>query len=29
VDAFLLERGDLAAVAAIDDVDLRVGIDLA
>ena len=29
VDAFFLERRDLAAVAAIDDVDLRVGVDLA
>ena len=27
--ALLLERGDLAAVAAIDDVDLRVAVDLA
>src|SRR5436305_658102 len=24
-----LERGDLAAVSAIDDVDLRVGVDVA
>ncbi len=29
VDALLLERRDLAAVPAIDDVDLRVGVDLA
>src|SRR5262249_27102293 len=29
VDALFLERRDLAAVAAIDDVDLRVAVDLA
>jgi hypothetical protein len=29
VHALFLEGGDLAAVAAIDDVDLRVGLDLA
>ena len=29
MNALLLERRDLAAVAAIDDVDLRVGLDLA
>ena len=28
MDALLLERGDLAAIAAIDDVDLRIGVDL-
>src|SRR3982751_3302815 len=29
MDAFLLESRDLAAVAAIDDIDLRVAVDLA
>src|SRR4029450_11917269 len=29
MDAFFLERRDLAAVAAVDDVDLRVAVDLA
>src|SRR5262249_49290278 len=29
VDALFLERRDLAAVAAVDDVDLRIAVDLA
>ena len=29
MDAFLLERRDLAAIAAVDDVDLRVAVHLA